>query len=91
MHHPQTSSPWNRVRVDTHVYVHSTFIAARGTCMHVYLLPSAGTPTVNCTTGTQFSLTSDPDAEVPEFTLSCTSMGLSGGSAAQALVVTLLG
>ncbi len=39
------------------------------------LLPSAGIPTVVCTAGTPFSLTSDPDAEVPEFTLSCTSSG----------------
>ncbi len=39
------------------------------------LLPSAGTVTVDCTTGTPFSLTSAPEAEVPEFTLSCTSSG----------------
>ncbi len=39
------------------------------------LLPSAGIPTVDCTTGTPFSLTSAPEAEVPEFTLSCTSAG----------------
>ncbi len=30
---------------------------------------------MDCTTGTPFSLTSGPEAEVPEFTLSCTSSG----------------
>ncbi len=30
---------------------------------------------MNCTAGTPFSLTSGPEAEVPEFTLSCTSSG----------------
>ncbi len=30
---------------------------------------------MDCTAGTPFSLTSDPDAEEPEFTLSCTSSG----------------
>ncbi len=39
------------------------------------LLPAAGTVTVDCTAGTPFSLTSDPDAEEPEFTLSCSSSG----------------
>ncbi len=39
------------------------------------LPPSAGTVTVDCTAGTPFSLTSGPEAEVPEFTLSCTSSG----------------
>ncbi len=57
------------------MYVHSTFMAARVTCMHVYLPPSAGTVTVDCTAGTPVSLTSGPEAEVPEFTLSCTSSG----------------
>ncbi len=38
-------------------------------------LPSAGTVTVDCTAGTPFTLTSGPEAEVPEFTLSCTSTG----------------
>ncbi len=39
------------------------------------LPPSAGTVTVDCTAGTPFSLTSGPEAEVPKFTLSCTSTG----------------
>ncbi len=30
---------------------------------------------MDCTAGTPFSLTSGPEAEVPEFTLSCTSSG----------------
>ncbi len=30
---------------------------------------------MDCTTGTPFTLTSGPEAEVPEFTLSCTSTG----------------
>ncbi len=38
-------------------------------------LPSVGTVTVDCTAGTPFSLTSGPEAEAPEFTLSCTSSG----------------
>ncbi len=37
--------------------------------------PSAGTVTVNCAAGTPFTLTSGPEAEEPEFTLSCTSRG----------------
>ncbi len=35
----------------------------------------AGIPTLDCTAGTPFSLTSVPEAEEPEFTLSCTSTG----------------
>ncbi len=41
-------------------------------CVATPLPPSAGTVTVDCTTGASFSA---PEAEVPEFTLSCTSSG----------------
>ena len=34
-----------------------------------------GTPTIDCQSGAPFTLTSGPEADTPEFTLSCSSSG----------------